>query len=86
MTYGSSGGGNNGGRLCPQGIETRVRLTNEIENRKELRVVVMDNCDRLAEVETVVNKLTYHIGIWAGIGMIIGGVAIQAFTKYVLNW
>lgn len=89
--------GDNGGRLCPQGIETRVNLHNEIANREaadnqnkqelqRLETTVSNNCDRISEVEDTVTALSYRIGTWAAIGMIVGGVAIQAFTRYVLGW
>lgn len=78
--------GSNGGSKCPQGVETRVKLDNLIEDYRELREVVVAMDGRLRETERCVDRLTIRIGSWAAVGMIVGGLVIQAFTKYVLNW
>jgi len=78
--------GDNGGRLCPQGIETRVRLDGLITDFAEHKGAVRNMDERLTDVEKCVDRLTQRIAIWAAFGMIGGGLAIQAFTKYVLGW
>lgn len=42
--------------------------------------------NRVARLETAVERLSWRMGTWAAVGMMVGGVLIQAFTKYVLGW
>lgn len=64
-------------------------------NDHEARVRVIEHCDperiaehdgRLKGLERVVDQLHFRISMWAAIGMILGGIGIQAFTRYVLGW
>lgn len=47
---------------------------------------IEDHATRLTAVERAVDHLTIRIGSWAAVGMIVGGLLIQAFTRYVLGW
>ena len=82
----TTNGNGNGGRSCPQGVETRVRLENLTSDHHELKGTVKDMDKRLTNTEECVRALTQRIAMWAAVGMIGGGLAIQAFTKYVLGW
>lgn len=86
MTANGNNGNSNGGRSCPQGVETRVRVENLIADYHELKGTVKDMDKRLADTENCVRALSQRIAMWAAVGMIGGGLAIQAFTKYVLGW
>ena len=82
----TTNGNGNGGRSCPQGVETRVRLENLTSDHHELKGTVKDMGKRLSDTEDCVKALSQRIATWAAVGMIIGGLGIQAFTKYVLGW
>ena len=84
MTAADSNG--NGGRSCPQGVETRVRLENLTSDHHELKGTVKDMDKRLSDTEDCVRALSQRIATWAAAAVIVSGLAIQAFTKYVLGW
>lgn len=76
--------------LCP----LHSTVTKEVEDH-EARIRSIEHCGperiedhatRLTAVERAVDHLTIRIGSWAAVGMIVGGLLIQAFTRYVLGW
>ena len=69
----------NNGSMCPQGVKTRTLLENLAEG-------CHDRETRLRVVERAVQAMQIRMTMWAAIGMIIGGIAVQAFTHLVLGW
>lgn len=76
--------------LCPLHTTTVKQVDDH-----EARLRTIEHCDpekisdheaRLRIVEKMIDQLTLRISMWAAIGMILGGIGIQAFTRYVLGW
>lgn len=76
--------------LCPLHAILTKQVDDHEDRMREIEHYGPENIpkheERLTGVEKSIDRLTIRIGTWAAAGMIAGGLAIQAFTRYVLGW
>ena len=73
-------------RSCPQGIENRERIAALTESVHSEKSRGADREQRLRAVERKVTSMEVRIGAWAALGVIVGGILVQALTHFVFAW